>query len=120
MKELRELKEKIESIEISYNYEESYNNLYNTVIDYMNESQDFSLDYLFEDFISYDTAEEMAKNELENNGLVRLYYFLGEDNFNNDLFRINGYGNLEDITKEDLEFLKEQILDTINEKLENK
>ena len=120
MKRLEQLKNDIEKVEITYNYEESYNNLYNEVIDYMHDTQDFDLDYLFEDFVSYDTVEEMAKNELENNGLIRLYYFLGEANLNNDLFRINGYDNLEDITKEDLEFLKEQILDTINEKLENK
>lgn len=120
MKRLEQLKNDIENVEITYDYEESYTNLYNTVIDYMNEEQSFDFEYLFEDIISYDLAEERAKYELENGGLVRLYYFLGDANFNNDLFRINGYGNLEDINKDDLEFLKEQLLDAINEKLESK
>lgn len=120
MERLEQLKNDIEKVEITYDYEESYNNLYNTVINYMNDGQDFDFEYLFEDIISYDLAEEMAKNELENGGLVRLYYFLGDANFNNDLFRINGYGNLEDINKDDLDFLKEQLLDAINEKLESK
>ena len=37
MKELKELKEKIENIEIGDNYEEAYRELKNTVIDYMND-----------------------------------------------------------------------------------
>ena len=117
---LEELKKKIEEIEITYDYEDTYNNLYNTVIDYENDTQDWDFDYLFEEYVSYDVAEEIAKNELENGGLVRLYYFLGDANLNNDMFRINGYGNLEDINKEDLEYLKDEILNIIDNKLEEK
>ena len=106
MKDLKELKEKIENIEVGYDYEEIYNNLYNTVIDYMNETQDFDFEYLFEDFVDYDTAEDIAKAELERGGLLRLYYFLGSANLNNELFRIDGYGNLTDVYKDDLEYLK--------------
>lgn len=109
------LREKIEEIEITYDYEKTYNDLYNTVIDYMNETQDFDLEYLFEDFIDYDLAEEIAKTEIERGGLLRVYYFLGDANPNNDLFRIDGYGNLTDVSKEDLENLKEEILDNISE-----
>jgi uncharacterized membrane protein YvbJ len=115
---LKKLKDKIEEIEITYDYENTYNNLYNTVIDYMNEAQDWDFEYLFEDYVSYDLAEDIAKNELESGGLVRLYYFLGDANLNNDIFRINGYGNLEDIDKDDLECLKDEILNIINNKLE--
>jgi len=105
--------EKIKNIEITYDYEESYNDLYNTCIDYMNETQDFSIEYLFNEIVSYDYVEEMAKYELENGGLVRLYYFLGNANFNNDIFKINGYGNVEDVYKEDLEYLKSEILEIL-------
>lgn len=115
---LEELKDKIEEIEITYDYEETYNNLYNTVIDYENDTQDQDFEYLFEEYVSYDLAEDIAKNELETGGLVRLYYFLGDANLNNDMFRINGYGNLEDINKEDLEYLKDEILNIIDNKLE--
>lgn len=108
-----ELIKKIEEIDISYDYEDTYYNLYNTCIEYMNESQDFNLDYLFEDFYSYDVVEEIAKNELENGGLIRLYYFLGNADLNNTLFRINAYGNLEDIEYEDLEYLKSEILEQL-------
>lgn len=116
---LEELKDKIEEIEITYDYEDTYCNLYNTVIDYENETQDWDFEYLFEDYVSYDVAEDIAKNKLENNGgLVRLYYFLGDANLNNSMFKIDGYGNLEDINKEDLECLKDEILNIINNKLE--
>ena len=115
---LEELKEKVESVEINYDYETAYNSLYNAVIDYMNDSQDFDLESLFNDIVDYDTAEEIAKHELENGGLVRLYYFLGDANCNNDLFIIDGYGNLRDLEHSDLECLKEDLLDAINDKLE--
>lgn len=117
---LEELKEKIEEIEITYDYEDTYNNLYNTVIDYENDTQDCDFEYLFEDYINYDVAEDIARGELSKNGggLIRIYYFLGDANLNNDLFRIDGYGNLEDINKEDLEYLKDEILNIIDNKLE--
>lgn len=120
MKELlEEFKQKIENIDITYDYEETYNNLYNAYIDYENETNDYDLDYLFEDIIDYDMAEERARYELEQGGLLRLYYYLGDANLNNSLFKVDGYGNLSDINKEDLELLKEEILDSINDKLKS-
>lgn len=117
MKELRELKERVENIEITYDYEETYCNLKNVVIDYMNDTQDWDFDYIGEDIIDYELAEEQAKHELEQGGLARLYYYLGNVNCNNELFKINGYGNLEDVTIDDLKYMKEEILDLINDKL---
>ena len=117
MKELKELKERVENIEITYNYEETYCNLKNAAIDYMNNTQDFDFDTIGEDIIDYELAEEQAKYELEQYGLIRLYYYLGNANLNNPLFKINGYGNLEDIDITDLEYMKEEILDLINDKL---
>ena len=114
---LEELKNKIENIEIDYDYDTTYRNLYNACNDYMNESQKWDFDYIFEDFIDYDTAEEIAKQELENGGLIRVYYMLGDANLDNELFKINGYGNLEDIDIDDLRYIKEEILNVINDKL---
>lgn len=119
MNKLKELKEKIEKIEITYDYDKTYSDLYNTVIDYMNESKDWSFEDLFEDFIDYEIAEDRAKWELENGGLERLRYYINDTSFyDQEIFRIDGYGNLKNIYKEDLEDLKSEILDKI-EMIEN-
>ena len=117
MKELKELKERVENIKITYDYEETYCNLKNAVIDYMNNTQDWDFEEIGENIIDYELAEEQAKYELEQGGLIRLYYFLGDANLNNNLFKIDGYGNLQDLEKTDLEYMKEEILDLINNKL---
>lgn len=119
MEKLRELRKRIEKIESSYDYEEYYTELYNATVDYMNDTQDFDFEYLFEDLIGYETAEEIAKQELENGGLLRLYYFLGDANLNNEIFKIDGYGNLTDINKDDLDYIKEELLNEINRKIES-
>ena len=117
LKELKKLKERVESIEITYDYEEVYCDLKNAVIDYMNDTQDWDFENIGEDIIDYDFAEQQAKYELENGGLLRLYYFLGNTTPRGDLFKINGYGNLENVDIEDLQNIKEEILDMIAEKL---
>lgn len=117
MKELKELKERVESIEITYDYEEVYCDLKNAVIDYMNDTKDWDFEYIGENIIDYELAEDQARCELENGGLARLYYFMGNANMNNELFKINGYGNLEDIDIDDLNNMKEEILDMINYKM---
>ena len=117
LKELKELKERVESIEITSDYEETYCDLKNAVIDYMNDTQDWDFETISEDIIDYDFAKEQAKHELENGGLLRLYCYLGDAHLNSDLFKINGYGNLESVYIEDLQNMKEEILDTIDDKM---
>lgn len=119
MEKLRKLKKIIEEIEITYNYEETYTELYNAIIDYQNDTQNWDFEYLFEDIITHDLAKEIVKNEIEQGGLIRLYYFLGDANLRSDIFRINDYRNLEDIKKDDLEYIKDEILSTIDEMLKN-
>lgn len=116
---LSELKSEIENIEVSYDFEDTYFKLYNTCIEYMNNTQNFELESLFEEYISYDIAEAMAKDQLEKGGLERLTYFMGDTNFYyRDIFRIDAYGNLHNITEEDLQFLKDEIIYAINQELE--
>lgn len=116
---LQEFRKNIEDIEITFDSDETYTNLRNTTIDYMNESQDWDFDRLFEDIVDEETAEKMAKHELEEGGLARLYCFLGDVNPNSEsIFRIDGSGNLASVYKDDLEYMKEQILDEIDYKLE--
>lgn len=114
---LNELLKNIEDVKIDYDYELEYNTLYNYVVDYMNETQDFRLEYIFEDYVDYDTAEDIAKCELEKGGLSRLYFFLGNANVwgSDTLFRIDGYGNLTNVDKEDIEMVKEQLIEDIKQ-----
>lgn len=122
MKELlKEFKNKIEKIEVTYDYDQTYTDLLNACIDFQNETQCWEFESIFDEIVDYELAEERAKYELENNGLIRLYYFLGDTIiYGNEVFRINAYGNLENINKDDLENLKQEILDKIEELLENK
>lgn len=120
MNKLNKLKKKIEKIDITFDYDETYTNLRNAIIDYENETQDWGFEYLFEDFIDYDLAEERAKWELENGGLERLKYYINDTRFyNEEIFRIDGYGNLANIHKDDLEYLKSEIIDIIDGKIRN-
>lgn len=118
MKTLEELKQEIEDIDITYHLDETYANLWNTMADYWNETQDSCGEELFDDYIDYDIAEEYAKHELETGGLIRLWCFLGDINADDDIFRINGYGNLTSVDNTDLQDLKDELLDAINEKME--
>ena len=117
IKTLKQLKKEIENIEISYDYEDTYNKLYNTTTDYMNETSNYDFDYLFDDYIDYDLAEERAKWELEQGGLERLKYYIGDTNFYyRDIFKIDGYGNLKNVDIDDLKYLKEEIMYCIDQK----
>ena len=119
LERLRKLKEDIEKIESSFDYDEYYTSLLNTCIDYQNETQDWDYEFIFNDVIDYEIAEERATYELEAGGLIRLYYFLGDANLNNSIFMLDGYGNLKDISKLDLDYIKEQILEITNQKIED-
>lgn len=66
MKRLEQLKKEIENIEITYDYESVYTDLLNATIDFQNDTQTWDFEYIFEDYIDYETADDMARNELEN------------------------------------------------------
>ena len=111
----QELLKQINNIEITYNYEETYNELYNAWVDYANETQDFDLEYVFEEYYGKDAIEDIVRNELETYGLERLYYFLGNADLTQDVFKINGYGNLESIDISDLECIKDELISNLQD-----
>lgn len=106
--------EKLKEYEITYDYEQAYSDIYNLCIDYMNETGDFSIEYLFEDYADYDLVKEVAKSEMEKGGIERIKYFINDvDFYNIDLYKFDGYGNLKNVTKDDIEILKEEIIDEL-------
>lgn len=104
---------------VAINYDEAadsvYNQLYGICENYENECD---CTEFFNNFIDYSTAEEIARTELETNGLSRLKCFIGNCYLDTDLFRLDGYGNLENVTVDTLETLREDILDAINAQME--
>lgn len=52
------------------------------------------------DIVDYDTAEEIAKRELENGGLMRLKCFLAGAELGSDYYYLDGYGNLQNINRD--------------------
>lgn len=85
----------------NYNYYKCYNILYNIC-------EETGKEWLIDDIATSEEAEEIAKNELERGGLDRLFYFLSMDNLA-DLYKVNGYGNLENIDKSDLMDIIEEL-----------
>jgi hypothetical protein len=114
-----EFLEKVKNVEIDYHidFEETYNVLYDLWMDYLYDTNDYSLEYVFSDFCSYELAEDIAKNELETSGLISLYYFLGNADLTENIFKINGYGHLENIDKSDLEYIKQELIYNLNKEV---
>lgn len=103
---------KIENVKVSYDY--NFSDIYYELCNICTEYEKVcDCTELFNDFIDYDTAEEIAHTELENGGLLRLKCFINDCNLNASWFKMNAYGNLENITIDTLKLLKEDIWDTI-------
>lgn len=110
-----ELKKKIEAIEITYDYESVYADLYNACIDYGNETQDWFYEGIFEDYIDEEILEDIVKYKIEKEGLWSVQNLLsGIDNYTG-IYRIDAYGYGHDIDKSDLEDIKQEILDELEE-----
>lgn len=125
MKNSNELKKetikKLEEIKnnLSYNNEENYTKMINTMIDYDNEAQD--------NLYLYDTTQELVNfvdDEIlsylikENSDSVsRLRCFINDTNDDN-IYKLNGYGNLENVDINDFEFCIDEAITTLKESLE--
>lgn len=113
MSNLREMFEEAERDINNYDFSAAVNDLKNIGYEY-------GQDDLVNDFIDEDYINDMVKNELESGGWTRVACFLAKvDSINNDYYRINGYGNLEEIDKSDLECtlsdLKRNLADELQE-----
>lgn len=114
---LYELKEQIENVDIKYPLDECYALMQNTMIDYWNDTQDFFAEEYFEDYVDDEIVKEYITEIVRNDDLNRLYYFLNGSDFTAELFRIDAYGNLKNIDTCDMEALKQDLLDEINDKI---
>lgn len=120
IKKFEELKENL-----GYDTEENYCNLVNTAIDYDNEAQD--------NLYLYDTIqelcnfvdEEILQQLIEENsqyGISRLSFFIN-DAYDDTIYKLDGYGNLENVTDGDFEYCVDECIEKLKcklEELENK
>lgn len=121
MEKLTELKNNL-----SYDNEENYCNMVNIMIDYDNEAQDDL--YLYDnaretvDFVDDELLGYYVDYQLKTFGHERLFYMTRCLEYSDSIYKVNAYGNLENVDKDDfiycideaLEKLKESLKETIN------
>ena len=98
IKELNDIKETIDC-----GIEDEYKKIYNAC-----SADDDILDYLEEQNYVTSDDEDMVISE-NSDSIDRLRYFIG-DTYSADIYRIDGYGNLENITSEDLKDLCDDLV----------
>lgn len=106
--ELEDIIDQIEKIE----YLSDYWNLYNLAIDI-----DDEMYYVFEDYIDKDLLEDMAKSELDLYGIDRLACFLPEQILGEEIFRLDGYANAQNVGYDEFEDLKDEVIKVIKTKI---
>ena len=103
---------------LSYNYDENYTKLINTAVDYDNETNHYL--YLYDtirdtvDFVEYESLSyHIGKCD---NDISRLRFFIG-DTRGADLYKLNGYGNLENVDNDDFLMCIDACLDKLSNEL---
>lgn len=113
-KRLEELKKQVENIEIGYDLESVYCNLINATIDYQNDTQTWDFEYIFEEYIDDEQLKYQIEYNLKEFGVWAVRNLLDDIKDENGIYKIDVYGYGHDITSSDLEDIKEEILDKIN------
>ena len=111
---LKQLREEIEKIDITYDYEETYYNLLNATIDYQNDTQTWDFEYIFEEYIDDEILKYQVEHNLKEFGVWAVRNLLDDIKEECGIYKIDAYGYGHDITKEDLEDIKEEILQVID------
>ena len=110
------LKKRIEEIieNNDYIYRETIiPDIINALIDYQNETQDYKLENYTRTFENYDSIEQYVKDQINEMGLERIPYLIGDTRFDYDYYKINAYWNLENIQYGDIENRIGDILDEL-------
>lgn len=111
---LEQLRKEIEEINVTYDLEETYCNLINATIDYQNETQTWDFEYIFEEYINDEILQYQVEYNLKEFGVWAVRNLLDDIKDECGIYRIDVYGYGHDITKEDLEDIKEEILQVID------
>lgn len=116
IKKLEELKENVKTM----TYYDIYCDMCNICTDYDNEDDSDKKLYLYDkiheiyEFVSDSDLEEyIIPNELKDGGLQRLRYFLNDCDLSWDIYTIDAYGNLENVTDDMFEDVITQLIDML-------
>lgn len=118
LERLKQLKEEVNNIEITYDLERVYCDLINATIDYQNDMQEWKFEYIFTEYCDDEILEYMVENNLKEYGVWSVRNLLDDIKDECGVYRIDSYGYGHDITSSDLEDIKSEILSVIEE-LEN-
>lgn len=117
IKKLEEVKNNLENRD----NESNYCDMINTMIDYDNEAQDEL--YLYDtcreliEFVDEEILEGIIENELKN-GIERLRYFIN-DTYDDTIYKINAYGNLENVSDDDFKYCIDEIIERLQDTIES-
>lgn len=118
IKKLEELKDNL-----SYDNEENYCNMVNTLIDYDNEAQDNL--YLYDnvrdyvDFVDEELLQYYVEYQFKEFGIDRLFYMTRQLENADTIYVVDGYGNLRNCEKSDFEYCIEETIERLEEALKD-
>ena len=119
MKErLLKLKKEIECIELTYDIETDYTELRNATIDFQNETREWCFDYIFEEYMDEWLLADMVKYKIDNEGLWSVCNLVSDIDDYTGVYYVDAYGYGHSADKTDTEYIKDEILNVINDKLE--
>lgn len=100
---------------LGYDMQENYANLWNACADYDNNHRgSYLTDHIQEyDFVDDEILEYIVIKEAKG-GVDRLRFFIG-DTYSDNIYRLDGYGNLANVDNSDFEYLIDDIVQTLEE-----
>lgn len=108
---------------LSYDNEENYTKMINTLIDYDNEAQDnlYLYDRINEiyNFVDGELLSQCIENIKDTYGyydITRLRYFIN-DTYDDSVYYINDYGNLQNLDKNDFRICIDEAISMLEESM---
>lgn len=97
------------------NIECLYQAVYDATYKYMQASGNWDLQEAFDDFVDDEWIEEAIKDQMEEGGFERVWFLVSGIKQLRDIYKVDVYGNLENITKKDVELLIEDIKERLED-----
>ena len=112
IKKLKELKDNL-----SYDNEENYCDLVNILIDYDNEMQDklYLHDHLndYLEIVDEETMQYYLEYQFKTFGTERLFYMTRCLDYADSIYKVNAYGNLENVTQDDFTYVIDEMIELL-------